>query len=901
MPLQPPKLDDRTFADLVQEAKARIPRYLPEWTDWNDSDPGITLLQLQAWLTETILYRLNQVPELNYVKFLQLLGVEQRPAKPAEADLTFILKQPRASDRESEILIEKGALVSVSDRDLEAPLFFETDRTLVAIKARLTLMVRVLPGQKTRDVTQANEVDGQTILPFSPDETSDPIQNGALYLGFSSPLPFSRQEFGLQIYLAETGQALLAPPDVSTCGPEPEDESEPQLSWQWWTGTNWEPLDIAGDDTYRLTQSGQIYMRVTGQIPTVPAKAVTSLPTAAPPQLADITVQVEDGTSATLTTQQLQALRNPDLRSSDGLDLPAVTTVEELAKLTAEEFVAIVGLSALAEQNLLKLAEKFLAGAQLLLVDSNISEPPPLEDITVPTPDGMVTRLTPQHLELLRDRSLRSSRGTDLPVVTTATEFTNLTAEDFVAIVGLSALAEQNLLKLATTILAEAQRLPEAPLYYWLRVVYTGGSYAKPPKIDRILTNTVRATAAQTVRDEVVGSSNGNPNQALRLRRRPVLADPPLRLEVDEGSGPNEWTPVSDFYGIGPDETCYRLNRATGQIVFGDGRRGRIPVAGEANVIARHYRYGGGEMGNVGAGTITNLASVIRGVESVTNYRPASGGEDEELLTDTKLRAAWELKTRERAVTLEDFIELAKETPGALVGRATAYATALPGEGVTSAGGGGQQIQVVIVPQSTAAKPYPSEAARRLVCRYLDERRLVTTQVTVTSPEYVDIDIVLEVQGRKDADLKAVKAAIRTRLDDYCHPLRGGPDGSGWPFGQALDYSELIHELMLVEGVLRVQNLKLRRFESAPTATERSTLPEDDIADFSMDPETGVRRRVKVVTPSAVETDPPQVEYLVATVYNRSTLPLGSDRALIALRHAEITITYPPLTYRGSR
>src|SRR5215208_4852219 len=93
MPLQPPNLDDRDFARLFEDARARIPRYLPEWTDWNDSDPGITLLQLHAWLTETILYRVNRLPELAHVKLLQILGVEQQPARPAQADLTFVLKE----------------------------------------------------------------------------------------------------------------------------------------------------------------------------------------------------------------------------------------------------------------------------------------------------------------------------------------------------------------------------------------------------------------------------------------------------------------------------------------------------------------------------------------------------------------------------------------------------------------------------------------------------------------------------------------------------------------------------------------------------------------------------------------------------------------------------------------
>ena len=75
MSLQAPKLDNRTFAELVKEARDRIPRFTPDWTNFNDADPGMTLVKLQAWLTETLLYELNRVPELNYIKFLQLLNI----------------------------------------------------------------------------------------------------------------------------------------------------------------------------------------------------------------------------------------------------------------------------------------------------------------------------------------------------------------------------------------------------------------------------------------------------------------------------------------------------------------------------------------------------------------------------------------------------------------------------------------------------------------------------------------------------------------------------------------------------------------------------------------------------------------------------------------------------------
>src|SRR3954468_20674766 len=84
-----PVIDDRKFDDIVAEIRTRIPRYTPEWTDLNDSDPGMTLVQLFAWLSEMLTYRMNRVPELNYIKFLQLIGIELKPAEPATAQISL--------------------------------------------------------------------------------------------------------------------------------------------------------------------------------------------------------------------------------------------------------------------------------------------------------------------------------------------------------------------------------------------------------------------------------------------------------------------------------------------------------------------------------------------------------------------------------------------------------------------------------------------------------------------------------------------------------------------------------------------------------------------------------------------------------------------------------------------
>ena len=115
MPLPEPRLDDRRFQDIVNEAKAMIPRYTPEWTDHNLSDPGVTLIELFAWMTDLILYRLNRVPDKNYIRFMDLLGIQTKNAVPASTRISFRLSAPQPGPvpipRGTEVVIvryEKG-------------------------------------------------------------------------------------------------------------------------------------------------------------------------------------------------------------------------------------------------------------------------------------------------------------------------------------------------------------------------------------------------------------------------------------------------------------------------------------------------------------------------------------------------------------------------------------------------------------------------------------------------------------------------------------------------------------------------------------------------------------------------------------------------------------------------
>ena len=91
MPLIPPVLDDRSYDDLVQEMLANIPAHTPEWTNPQPGDPGRTLVELFAWLADTILYRANLIPERQRIAFLKLLGQAMQPAAAATGILSLSL------------------------------------------------------------------------------------------------------------------------------------------------------------------------------------------------------------------------------------------------------------------------------------------------------------------------------------------------------------------------------------------------------------------------------------------------------------------------------------------------------------------------------------------------------------------------------------------------------------------------------------------------------------------------------------------------------------------------------------------------------------------------------------------------------------------------------------------
>ncbi|WP_447602819.1 putative baseplate assembly protein [Nitrospira sp. Nam80] len=334
---------------------------------------------------------------------------------------------------------------------------------------------------------------------------------------------------------------------------------------------------------------------------------------------------------------------------------------------------------------------------------------------------------------------------------------------------------------------------------YWIRARLDSGRYPNGmgPEVDFVRPNTVPAENLVTVRGSILGQSQGQPQEIFPLPFKPVQPDP-LRIVTEQNNQTEEWRRVHDFLSSRPLDTHFVLNSTEGTIRFGDGERGRIPEAG-ALVIADEFRHGGGARANrAGAGTISNPLSVLTGVDRVSNERPAVGGADEQTIQELQRDAPNIVRRRERAITADDFISFVQEAGG--VSNATAIANAhpeFPGIDVPGA------VTVVIVPDTGETPPMPSSDLIASVCRRLEPRRLITTEVYVKGPTYKEIRVEAFVEAAPNAAFDTVSRNVSKALDKFLDPKI-------WKFGEDLYPTRIYKEVLDADAdVAAVRNLNI--------------------------------------------------------------------------------------------
>lgn len=694
MPLQVPVLDSRTFEQLLDEAKRRIPVYTPEWTNFAEGDPGITLVQLFAFLTESLLYRANRIPERNRLKFLQLLGIPLQPATPADGIITIHNERgPVAA-----LPLAQGVAVSAGNVDfltrdpvtvlpVEAQVYYkrkisDTDPRYAEFAAKYEAILAA---------KQAEEAEAAA-APSTAAPTARTIKLD-FYETTLMPAPTSSDPNPV-VDLAETSDravylALLAPQNV-----RPEDV-RPVIATQ--------VLSIG------------IVPALAGDIPPLQPLRPGARRVPIPDLIYEIP-EVREGTPAA-RYRRLRVLQQPDVLSAIGIvqvELPGASQLQTWS-----------------------FAEPLDEGTDEF--------PPRLEDdkvrerlvtwirIRLPAPDGQGTTAgTPQ-----QDPSRREGRLT------------------------------------------------------WV------GS------------NAARVTQAVPIVDELLGTGTGEPDQVVTLANTPVI---PLsvRLMVEsDDSVRRPWRLTDDVLAAGPEEEVFTLDPESGQVRFGDGLHGKRPPAGRR--ILASYEYGGGPQGNVGIGAIkASRDERLQGGYKIENPVPTTGGSVGESAADGERKIPQVLRHRDRLVTLQDFADVSKRTPGVDVGRVEVLPLFLPSNPQEAAPG---VVTVMVIPKFDAMRPLwptPDRLFLRRVCDHLDPRRLVTTEIYVRGPQYIPVYVSVGIQVRGGFFPDLVRQEVSNRLNGYLSALPpGGPEGKGWPLNKRLLRKDLEAVVTRVPGVEFVDSLEL--------------------------------------------------------------------------------------------
>lgn len=360
---------------------------------------------------------------------------------------------------------------------------------------------------------------------------------------------------------------------------------------------------------------------------------------------------------------------------------------------------------------------------------------------------------------------------------------------------------------------------------YWVRCRLetsdTDNQYQSSPILTRMTVGswggTVGATNVTRVYREVLGRSDGTPGQRFYLEHSPLLArtvDEFVIVRLDDGRE-QRWEEVSDFSSSTAVDRHYVVDGETGEIRFGpalpqpDGqvkRYGALPPQG-AMIMMSQYRYGGGQAGNVASKTINVLKTALPYVDQVLNLEPASGGNDAESLESAKMRVPGYLRSLQRAVTAADYEYLAREAAPERIGRVHCLQPPQTqrGENIVLVIPSIALLKGFIAPESLELNP---EVQQRIQT-YLDERRLLSTRLEVTTPAYQWVETEVQIHVSQHYDPERVSQAVEERLFEFINPLIGGTDGDGWVFGRDLLASDVIAVLLAVEGVEFVRRVTL--------------------------------------------------------------------------------------------
>jgi hypothetical protein len=713
-----PNLDDRPWADLVEEGRSLIPVFAPEWTDHNLHDPGITTIELLAWIAEMDLYQLNRISDRAKRKFLSLIGITPNPPRAARTILNFVLTD--ASD--ASLLLP--AEVEFNNSNAFGP--SRRFRTLDTVNITAGRLAAVQSHDRKRFYDLTDHLRKGEMFPIL---GARPEQGAEFYLGFSKPWAVnepvgvfftfagkhSDEQERLRIIeeIQARRQACHPPPIISCDRAAGHEDSEPnatpagvpprvRIEWEVFVGgtTRWLRLDPRKqeieDDTAGLTLDGRILFR----IPTRMAKAKVG--------------QVES-------------------------ELYYIRGRFEAGALDAAPQAQGIALNGVRAEQSVPVSTQFTIAAGVV----------PQGPTPIPGKPGSISQV-------------QFTRGE----------------------------------------ISQLSFVPNDDVPQFLVLGYQAA--------------TLSVRGFLNIETRFLGSATGEPEFEVSLPEAPI-EESSLTLYTFAGGVWQSWKRRADFDSSARSDAHNVLDATSGLVTFGNINKGHVPSRGA--LIFAAYRTTQAQEGNLSPNTITELSNsphnralipdfdrVKNRLALINNPSPATGGRSAETLAQTQGRALALMNKPQRAVTLADYEQLARETPGVQLARVTARANLHPSYPCWKAPG---LITVIIMPSLPATRPAPSARLRRRVAAYLEPRRIVGTRVEVVGPSYVEIAVRARVQALDRTDSNALQQRVVEALNDFFDPLRGGPERNGWPFGRDVYRSEVLQVIDEVPGVNYVSELEL--------------------------------------------------------------------------------------------
>lgn len=366
--------------------------------------------------------------------------------------------------------------------------------------------------------------------------------------------------------------------------------------------------------------------------------------------------------------------------------------------------------------------------------------------------------------------------------------------------------------------------------------------------------NVAHVVQAVRVDRERLAVGTGAPDQRVQVAHVPVLLgdeqrtsssartgsgstdwDPQTgpRVEVQDEAGQwHEWHRTATLPAAGPDDAVWAIDPEAGVITFGSGLHGRRPPRGSG--IRATYEYGGGPQGLVPIDAIDKID--LAGVK-VANPLPTTGGvAGETIAAAERAIPAW-IRHRDRAVTADDFHDIIMRTPGVDLARVDVVPSFDPRPTATTPNDAAGTVTVMVVPRDHVTAPTPPPTVDRYVletvCRWIDPRRLITTEVHVRGPTWIPIVVSVGIALMPGEVREEVEQRTRAAIRAHLSPLSGGiadrtgitveetgASPVGWPLGVAVRTDDLAAAATRVAGVRYVEGVRLSVTRNGTTSTD---------------------------------------------------------------------------------